>query len=107
MKLLESWLDLRRGCARRAWALICLLLFVGLQFASVSDQLHDALHADTHHADHTCVVKLLSQGQVDAPDPVVLILPATLSLPLSLVLEPLAFSSVEYLLQFGRAPPPV
>jgi hypothetical protein len=90
---------------RRFWAVACLVLFVGLQFAAVSEQLHAAIHPDANAADHTCVIKVLSQGQVDVSDAMVLV-PAPESVRcLEPVLEFLPFPATEYLLQFGRAPP--
>lgn len=103
----KSWFDFRRSGMRRLWSLVCLVLFVGLQFAVVSVQLHEAIHADSQHPDHTCVIKLLSEGQVEASDPVVSVPQATLALVVEPVHEPVILSPVEFLLPPGRAPPVV
>jgi hypothetical protein len=54
--------------------LVLLLFFV--QTLAASEVLHLDIHNDAHSADHTCAVKTLSQGQLDAAAPA-----ATLELP--------------------------
>lgn len=107
MNVANSWFDMRRGGMRRFWAVACLVLFVGLQFAAVSEQLHKAIHADAQHADHTCVIKLLSLGQVEAADSAILVPPPSLALVFESIPEPITLSPADYLLQFGRAPPSI
>src|ERR1044072_3874612 len=53
----------RSESSRRVFALICLVLFVGLQIFASSSALHRAIHNDADSPTHHCVISLIKQGE--------------------------------------------
>jgi hypothetical protein len=81
------------------------LLFLALQALAASPYLHHALHHDSHQADHQCVVKLLSDGQVNVEPGVESVRPAEVSFVAPLAPDLLSIPAPEHQLPPGRAPP--
>ena len=90
---------------RALFASMLTLLFVWLQVLASSPALHHAIHSDSHQPDHQCVIKLLSQGQVDVAEGMTgvtvqaqtVIAPPVPPLPIQV--------AIEFRLLPGRAPP--
>jgi hypothetical protein len=91
----------------RAWvALILLALMFAIGAAAVSEAMHEHVHTDADHADHSCLIAQLAQGQLTAsasdsieasPKPLLLgILPA---------MDAPAVIGSDFRLLPGRAPP--
>ena len=82
-----------------------LMLFLLLQAAGASHELHHLLHPESDEPDHQCDIRLVSEGQIHhAPAAVVLPVPQYFS---STVAVPQSFAPVpvDYRLLPGRAPP--
>ena len=82
-----------------------LMLFLVLQAAGASHELHHLLHPESDSPDHQCVIRLVSEGQIhQAPPEIVLPVPQYFS---STVTVPQSFAPVpvDYRLLPGRAPP--
>jgi len=96
----------RDGHFRRFAALACLALFLTLQLFADSSALHRAIHHDAASPDHQCVITLLAQGQVNAVDPVPMLVAFVAAtfflLPL---ISSAVLSSFEYRFAPSRGPP--
>ena len=82
-----------------------LFLFLVLQAAGASHELHHLLHPKSDSPDHQCVIRLISEGQIHhAPAEVVLPVPQNFS---TTVAVPQSFEPVpvDYRLLPGRASP--
>jgi hypothetical protein len=106
MTAATKWFALKNRSARQVGALGCLLLFVILQAAAISNSLHKAIHADAGEPGHNCVITLLAQGHVDAPAtlPGLLAFVAAMYFLLPAPKPTFAFS-VDCRLPSSRAPP--
>ena len=64
----------RLPAALRGVTVLCALLVGLLGLFAASSHLHDSVHADADHAEHSCAITLFSQGLEDSlghADPVV------------------------------------
>jgi hypothetical protein len=99
--LLRGWLQ-----ARRAAPALLGLVWLATALVSVSPELHQRLHADSHNTSHECIVTLLGQGSVLTEH-----CPIVVSTPLRPVLCGARFTEVPFLpavshpLAASRAPP--
>lgn len=92
--------------ARRLAALVCLVLFLSLQFFASSGALHQSLHADSNSPDHHCAITLLTGGQAAAPVLPTLWILFAATIYFSLPPLPTAVpASLDLRLSPGRAPP--
>jgi hypothetical protein len=83
-------------------------LFLFLQAASALPALHHWLHSDSTTPDHQCVIRLVSQGQIEHALPQVAVpLPQIIPVPAAAVPAALVLVEVDYRLLPGRAPPSV
>jgi hypothetical protein len=88
-------------------ALLCLVLFLGLQVFAASSVLHKAIHHEAGTPDHHCVVTLLTQGHLGT---------TAVSLALAALFAALLYCLPSFEAAFarfsfhrlppGRAPPP-
>ena len=91
---------------KRATAALLIGLVLFLSLAGANPSLHQAIHPDANAPDHHCVVKLFTQGQVDAADSApVVVLPAPAYVPLELAAGNSVFPSADYSISSSRAPP--
>jgi hypothetical protein len=106
MKAAATGFALPSRNSRRWWAAVCLALFLTLQLFAASSSLHRALHPDAAAPSHHCVITLLSQGQLNAPEVftgcLVFVAALLFSRP---SLHAIPASSFDYRLSPSRAPP--
>ena len=99
-------LSFRNQASRRAWAGICLALFLAVQLFASSESLHKLIHPDADCADHHCAVTMLVQGQANTLEaPPLLVVFVALLLFLLPVFERTDYFSFEYRYSPTRAPP--
>jgi len=92
--------------SRRAWAVVCLALFLTVQIFAASGPLHQVIHPDAHSPQHQCVFTLFAHGQLDAAGafPPLMAFVAVLCFLLP-TLPSAVRSSFDYRLSPSRAPP--
>jgi hypothetical protein len=82
-----------------------LALFLVLQVFGACRALHHWLHPDSDSPDHRCVMRLVSQGQIEQA-PIEVTLPLTPTVAASVVFpDSFVLVAIEYRLLPGRAPP--
>jgi hypothetical protein len=84
---------------------VVVLLFLSLQALAGSPLLHHALHHDSHQPDHQCVVKLLSDGQLDLEPVLFCVIPKEELLSAPSAPESHFPRSSRHLFPPGRGPP--
>lgn len=93
---------------QRAFAGLCLFLWLNLLLSAVLPVFHRHAHADASSPTHQCAVTAVQQGKVafHAPAPVVAVAPPTHVLETAQAIS-VSLPNFFYLLSPGRAPPVV
>jgi hypothetical protein len=82
-------------------------LFFALQVVCCSPTLHRWLHPNSTSPDHQCVIRLVSQGQIDHAHPEVVLPTPPRNLVEVVCPDFFVLLTVDYRLLPGRAPPSV
>jgi hypothetical protein len=95
-----------RSIAKPAIAGLLMLSWLFVATLSVSPSLHQYFHHDAGSAEHSCAATLFAHGKITTADvPPVLAIFALLFLFCIPLLTSAKFSSPDFRLGFGRAPP--
>jgi hypothetical protein len=97
-----------RDWRRARWAAPALLglVWLTMALASVSPELHQLLHSDSHNTGHECIVTLLGQSLVLSENcPLLLVTPVRLADRVSAHRESLRLPAADHPLAPSRAPP--